>query len=393
MRLNFTIIFNLIFFFSLNSFSNISFAQYSTTNNKNKNNSHTKNITGVWRGYFIQREFDLLTKKFHEERYKYEVQINNTQTSKLQGVTYSYLDKRFYGKTALHGIFTVKSNNVLIKESKMLELKMTGNSEPCLMTCYLTYSKIGDKEILKGDYSSTINSSKSDCGEGIVYLEKVPDSDFGKEDFLVNKPNSSLSKSSKNSSPNKKINSAKLKYKPGAEDALVTNNKPIIKKEATPKLVDKIEKKESNQPTAPLEKIEKIEKPITPLPKVLTERKNNLVKTFYVGEGEISLELYDNGQIDNDIVSIYHNGVPVIQNERLSTIPIKLNIKITASEPVQEFIIVAESLGEIPPNSSLLKIKAGNKTYQVFLTSDLQKNAKIVFEYKPQNEDSQTPKK
>ncbi|HNE92604.1 MAG TPA: hypothetical protein PKZ66_00660, partial [Chitinophagaceae bacterium] len=166
-----------------------------------------------------------------------------------------------------------------------------------------------------------------------------------------------------------------------------------IKKEATPKLVDKIEKKESNQPTAPLEKIEKIEKPTTPLPKVLTERKNNLVKTFYVGEGEISLELYDNGQIDNDIVSIYHNGVPVIQNERLSTIPIKLNIKITASEPVQEFIIVAESLGEIPPNTSLLKIKAGNKSYQVFLTSDLQKNAKIVFEYKPQNEDSQTPKK
>ena len=44
--------------------------------------------------------------------------------------------------------------------------------------------------------------------------------------------------------------------------------------------------------------------------------------------------------------------------------------------------MVADNLGEIPPNTSLMVITAGKKTYELFLTSDLQRNAKIIIEYK-----------
>ena len=46
--------------------------------------------------------------------------------------------------------------------------------------------------------------------------------------------------------------------------------------------------------------------------------------------------------------------------------------------------MVAENLGEIPPNSALMVITAGKKRYEVFLISNEQRNAKVVIEYKPE---------
>jgi len=43
--------------------------------------------------------------------------------------------------------------------------------------------------------------------------------------------------------------------------------------------------------------------------------------------------------------------------------------------------MVAENLGEIPPNTSLMVVKAGKQQYEVRITSTEQKNAVIVFKY------------
>lgn len=423
MRLRFTYYINFILLFSLLAITSVCYAQTSKKVVHKKSNK--KNITGIWRGHFVQKQFNPFAGKFVEDTYRYEVQINNSfENNKLEGVTYSYQTKRFYGKTSLQGIFNDKTNNILIKENKMLELKMADASgEPCLMTCYLTYTKDGDKEILKGEYSSQNMKNKSACGDGTVYLEKVPESDFTKEDFLIKKnapvtqksiakkiPSTPKSKSttgntiSKEKITNKKTTplvkktapatqksvakknptTPKSKYRPGAESALIKkDNKSFRKPQAD--TTNAIVKQETST-EKPITTTSEIT--VTPnkiLPKVLTERKNNLVKTFYVDEGELELEIYDNGQIDNDSISVFHNGEPVILHERLSTIPIKLKIKVTAANPVHELILVADNLGEIPPNTSLMKVTAGKKNYQVFLTSDLQKNAKIIFEYSPQN--------
>ena len=387
MRLRFTYYINFILLFSLLAITSVCYAQTSKKAVHKKSNK--KNITGIWRGHFVQKQFNPFAGKFVEDTYRYEVQLNNGfKNNKLEGVTYSYQTKRFYGKTSLQGIFNDKTNNILIKENKMLELKIADNSsDACLMTCYLTYTKDGDKEILKGEYSSQNMKDKSACGDGTVYLEKVPESDFTKEDFLikkteplVKKPTPVTQKSvAKNNPP-----SAKSKYRPGAESALIKKDNKSFRKPQVD-TTDAIVKQETST-EKPITTTSEIT--VTPnkiLPKVLTERKNNLVKTFYVDEGELELEIYDNGQIDNDSISVFHNGEPVILHERLSTIPIKLKIKVTAANPVHELILVADNLGEIPPNTSLMKVTAGKKNYQVFLTSDLQKNAKIIFEYSPQN--------
>ena len=121
------------------------------------------------------------------------------------------------------------------------------------------------------------------------------------------------------------------------------------------------------------------------MPKVLVERENNLVKTIITSEEYIQVELYDNGTIDNDTISVYHNNQLVVSNSRLSYTPIILKIKCSKTDNRHELIVVAENLGDIPPNTALMVIKAGTgkERYEIFLASNEQRNAKVIIEYKP----------
>jgi hypothetical protein len=119
-----------------------------------------------------------------------------------------------------------------------------------------------------------------------------------------------------------------------------------------------------------------------PPPPVLTRRTNLLVKQIETEAGEIRIDLYDNGEIDGDTVSIYHNNALLVAHARLSQKPISFRITVDAARPHHELIMVAENLGSIPPNTSLMIVTAGNKRYQVFISSTEQKNAKLVLDLK-----------
>jgi len=119
-----------------------------------------------------------------------------------------------------------------------------------------------------------------------------------------------------------------------------------------------------------------------PLPMILKTRENTLVKKIEVEPGEIKIDLYDNGEIDGDTVSIYHNNTLIKSHMRLSQKPITINIAIDPSQPHHELIMVAENLGSIPPNTSVMIITTPSNRYQVFISSSEQKNAKIVFDLK-----------
>ncbi|HEV7620115.1 MAG TPA: hypothetical protein VGO09_00200, partial [Flavisolibacter sp.] len=107
---------------------------------------YSQDITGIWRGYFIS-DFG--------EQYKYELQIEQSKANHISGVSYSYLDTRFYGKALLTGSFIRTNKSALIQEVKTVEVKMTSGSETCIMKCLFTYATSGKEEFLEGTYSST----------------------------------------------------------------------------------------------------------------------------------------------------------------------------------------------------------------------------------------------
>lgn len=339
--------------------------------------SFAQNISGIWRGYFITDDGD---------QYKYEVQLDQSKKNSLSGVTYSYLDTRFYGKATFTGNYTKGSNAALVQEIKTVEVRMSGGSVACIMKCRLIYSKSGREEFLEGLYSSSYEKTDSfygikrggNCGGGKVYLRKVPTSDFYVEPFLRNKK-------TKTSPPKDEVaKTTKPVTKPPVK-------KPPVAKKTTPKK-DPVVKKPVNKPViietgkkGPVEEVvinnKPVERKIISTPVSIRDRKNELTKTITVNNNTVDVSLYDNGDIDDDTVSIYLNGALILSNKRLSNKPITYKLNIDESSPEHTLIMVAENLGSIPPNTSLMIITDGDKRYQVSITSTEQKNAMVRFRY------------
>jgi hypothetical protein len=119
-----------------------------------------------------------------------------------------------------------------------------------------------------------------------------------------------------------------------------------------------------------------------PLPDVLITRSNPVIKKIETAPAEMLIELYDNGIIDGDTVSIYHNNKLIISHAGLSEKPIQFRIKVDKTEPHHELVMVADNLGSIPPNTSLMIITANGKRYEIFISSTEQQNAKLLIDLK-----------
>jgi len=338
-----------------------------------------QDLTGIWRGYFITEGGD---------QYKYEVQLDQSKKNGLSGVTYSYLDTRFYGKATAVGNFTRTSKAAMVQETRTVEVKMAGGSVACIMKCRLVYARSGKEEFLEGVYTSTYEKTDpmngvakgGNCGGGKVYLRKVATSDFYVESFLRNKKPANIPVTS---SPEKTA-TAKTRVPKKPNSTLPKKSQPaktvIAKKpEPAPVVVQPETKKPDVAVTKP------VQPKIISTPVVIRDRKNDLIRTIPVNHTEVEISLYDNGEIDGDTISVYLDGVLILANKRLSNKPITYTLKVDESSPEHTLTMVAENMGRIPPNTSLMIVHDSDKRYQVSITSTEQKNAMVRFRYDPEN--------
>jgi hypothetical protein len=177
--------------------------------------------------------------------------------------------------------------------------------------------------------------------------------------------------------------------KPASTVAKKTTSASPKKKPAIPEIVKK--DPEIKQSTITAIKIDstKVSVPNVKSPPVfvhtppsLTTRTNPIVKTIIAEEGEIKIDVYDNGTIDGDTVTIYHNNKMVLSRARLSAKALTLKITIDGNTPHHELVMVANNLGSIPPNTSVMIVTAGSNRYEVFISANEQNNAKVVFDLK-----------
>lgn len=123
---------------------------------------------------------------------------------------------------------------------------------------------------------------------------------------------------------------------------------------------------------------------------VLTEeafhaRKKDYAKIIDIENSSIKLEVYDNGSIDYDSVSLLLNDKVILPKAMLTHRSIKLTINLDESLEYNELGMFAENLGMIPPNTAALIIRDGNKKYELTLNSDFSKNAIIQLRTKKAN--------
>lgn len=332
-----------------------------------------QNLTGIWRGYFITADYD---------QYKIEIQIKQNSQQRVTGVSYSYLTTVFYGKASLTGFYNKASKKLLVQEIKTVEVRMSGSSVACIMKYLMAYSKSGNEEFLEGTYTSKyeksderygINRGES-CGGGKVFLRKVTTSDFYVEPFLRNTP-----------APRKpSIAEGEPKtpapQKPTTKPPVTQKNTPVQPKKEPPVVQqpkkDTVQKEDP--PAAVKVEVPKVEVKIPPTTR---SRENELVQTIRVDNENITVRLYDNGEIDDDTISVYMDNKLVLSNQRLTAAPLTIKLKMDESNPEHVLVLVAENLGRIPPNTSLMIVQDGDKRYQVRITSTNQKNAMVRFRY------------
>jgi hypothetical protein len=107
------------------------------------------------------------------------------------------------------------------------------------------------------------------------------------------------------------------------------------------------------------------------------ERSKDVSRVLEVDNDTLRLELFDNGQIDGDSVSVFLNNRLLLDKSMLDISGLKLTIRIDTSLAYDELAMFAHNLGNFPPNSALLVLYDGKKRYEIFLNSTLNSTATI----------------
>jgi N-acetylmuramoyl-L-alanine amidase len=107
-------------------------------------------------------------------------------------------------------------------------------------------------------------------------------------------------------------------------------------------------------------------------------------KTIEVTSNKIKIDLYDDGDIDNDIVTVYFNKNILVDKKSLTANAHSFTLNIEPGK-TNELVLFADNLGNLPPNTALMIITDGASRHEVRLSADLKNNASVRFELKNNN--------
>ncbi len=121
----------------------------------------------------------------------------------------------------------------------------------------------------------------------------------------------------------------------------------------------------------------------TPTPTAISSRPVKDKKVIELKNNTIKIEILDDAEIDNDIVSVYFNKQMVVNKRALTAKAQQFVITMDPSKQ-NELVFFAETLGSIAPNTAYIVIYDGNEKKELKLSADFKNNASIVFELKQQ---------
>ncbi|HMO32300.1 MAG TPA: hypothetical protein PKE63_02610 [Lacibacter sp.] len=324
-------------------------------------------FSGQWSGSFDE------TRDSSRTEYVLEIEAKGN-TFEGTSITYFILGgQRYYTICAIKGKIDPGSKTLVSTEVTKVKANTPAWFRDCFQTHTLTYFKKGNEEQLVGTWKSA--RKEDNCGTGSTLLSRK---------MLVKNPLTSPA------SP-----SAATRNNPGTQPIAPTaaNPKPAAPKTTAPpvsktKPAQEPEKRES--PT--LSKIEnKVEqqprtenKPVIPAPKLpngLERRDNRLFETIYLTEEDIIVSLYDNAEIDGDIITVLFNDEVVVARQTLSDQPITIRLKAVKGRE-NTLVMYAENQGRVPPNTAIMRVQNGENYYKVFLSADDKNNASVRFRFR-----------
>ena len=329
---------------------------------------------GQWRGYF-NSSGDIVVSGSNTTEYVLELEISGDEVS---GFSYSYFQgRRYYVICALEGNYNKKNKSIKVVETK----RVKGNTPPdfndCLQSHYLHYEKEGKLEQLVGRWE-TAPGQRTSCGVGRTTLVRRTVSNdlssFTKPATKNSETNIIKSEKNNGDQQNKKSTPDAVNNKNNAAPGITNSNgkEPnSVSSQNTDNLKIDLQKNKIQKDDA---------ENVGSNP--FQNRKTEVLKKIEIENETFKVDLYDNGEVDGDIVSVYFNGKPILLHKKLTDRPLTLTLSASSDKEVNELVVHAENLGDIPPNTALMIITDGDKRYEARISSDLTNSGTVHFIHK-----------
>ena len=225
-----------------------------------------------------------------------------------------------YCQTSFEGV--LKNGVILLTQTSILKTNFPSAESICL----LQFSLKQKEEALAGTFTSTSKSSTTDCGTGTLQLKlKIAGKDIAPVANIIVQPQTS-----------RKIIVDTLYQVDGESVNVVIDDTIVVKK----------------------------------------DRDIFIINTLEFLEDSVHVEIYDNGVVDGDEITLYVNKGVLFRNKILSDKPLQFDLdgKMFSTYDLQFF---ANSLGSMPPNTGLIIISTATERKEVVFASDFSKTSSL----------------
>ncbi|HEY4147486.1 MAG TPA: hypothetical protein VGM41_01090 [Chitinophagaceae bacterium] len=132
-----------------------------------------QDLNGIWKGKLLQDPGGCYSE------YNIELQINYTASANsLNGRAFDYYDIARYVKFDFSGRYNTNSKRMVIIENTLMDSKIPMMCVPCIKTYDLTWTKVGNEEILTGECKAREYGNNNVCPSYKVSLKRAAKSDF-----------------------------------------------------------------------------------------------------------------------------------------------------------------------------------------------------------------------
>lgn len=290
-------------------------------------------LTGIWEGKFLgPSALDLGQPKL-------VVEIYNVKDTVFSGITHLYYEGNLYEHYKIIGWYDKKNALLVFREVSTIAVDL-GKYGNCLGTYMTSLKKETDGLFQFGYWRSHIKSCSPNTD---MWLQK-------KEPEI------------------KKENPPVI--------SLPVIKKPVVKK---PPVKEKQLPQNPNPPVVQIAPV--IRSTPTVIPPKVSQRETDLQSLIEIAAADkdsIRIDVYDNGEIDGDSVSVFVEHDQPINKRMITAKPITFYISLDKkTNPISHIRLVAESLGAIPPCTALMIVTTNSRRYEVRLSSNFSKNATV----------------
>lgn len=312
------------------------------------NSSIAQTITGAWKGKI--------------KNTKVELKLVRSGDS-LTGTSYYYESKSNFRRFTVKGYFDPLTNEAIWWDDQLVADKTSGIfarvSSPEALLSTADFNCPGEDEMLL-DGLASLRDDK-DAAKRNVNLQKTALPLFGDEwDFVIH----NYTIGANDPEIIDSISHIALKQTPIVEQKSIASRPEPIERQATPGITLENKTVLTTPPT---------------VEQKFAARKKTLATVIPLAADSIELRFYDNAEIDGDSIALFLNDRLLYKNIRLTEAAYVVKLSTASLESDNELVMVAENLGSIPPNTSLMVAIVGDKRYEARLQSTTHSSALIRF--------------